>query len=243
MPASNFAGHSHWANIKQKKARTDIHRSSMFQKIARELSSAVKLGGVDVNTNPRLVTALSKAKAANFPKFNIDAAINKAYQEKGSFQEVIYEGYGPGGVAILVESLTDNRSRTANNVKFGFTKHGGNVGAPGTVSFLFDRKGIIAFKNKGMSEDELMEIAMDASAEDMVLGEDNVVKVVCDRNSLIKVKRAVELRGFECDTAEYAFIPNTTVQLKEEEVQLLNTMVEDFENFEDVQQVHHNYVE
>src|ERR671919_523003 len=203
-----MAGHSKWASIKHKKKATDAKRGALFTKLARAIQVAAREGGGDPTGNPALALAIQKAKDASMPKDNIERAIAKgtgADADAEAFEAVLYEGYGPGGVAILVEALTDNRNRTGSEVRHTFTKHGGNLGEPGSVAHLFDKKGVVVVDGERYSEDDLM-VAIDAGAEDIQMDAD-VYEVVCDPSDLTAVREALEGAGVEVEEAEIAQLP------------------------------------
>jgi len=242
---SLFAGHSKWANIKHAKKKSDAEKMAMFTKISKELLTSVRLGGNDPEYNGRLATALSRAKSYNYPKERIDYALNGGKSDKTLFEDVVYEGYGPGGVAVLVETLTDSRNRTSNVIKHLFAKHGGNMGGTGNVAWMFEKKGIITFDHKGKSEEEIMESVIEVGAEDMAMGtgtNNQTVEVICKPSEMMKVKKGLEERGFVVGSAEFNFIPTTTVEPDEESLQELHKMVEEFDVNEDVQQIYHNCI-
>jgi YebC/PmpR family DNA-binding regulatory protein len=198
-----MAGHSKWAGIKHKKAIVDAKRGKLFTKLARAITVAAKEGGGDVDGNPRLALAVQKAKDASMPKDNIERAIAKGTGEgadAAALETVVYEGYGPGGVALLVEAVTDNRNRTGSEVRHAFGKFGGSLGEPGSVAYLFDKKGVVVVDSASVSEDDLMAVALDAGAEDIVL-EDGVFEVVCEPADLAPVREAVAGAGIAVEAA------------------------------------------
>src|ERR687894_919966 len=211
-----MAGHSKWAGIKHKKAMVDSRRGKLFTKLARAITVAAKEGGGDPDGNPRLALAVQKAKDASMPKDNIERAIAKGTGEGAdadALEAVMYEGYGPGGVAILVEALTDNRNRTGADMRHIFGKHGGNLGEPGSVAYLFDKKGVVVVDGERYSEDDLM-AAIDAGAEDIV-ADDDVFEVLCEPSDLATVRQALADAGVEVEEAQVAQRPKSVVPLDE----------------------------
>ena len=242
-----MSGHSKWANIKHKKGKADALRGKITTKISREITIAVRMGGADPTGNMKLKLALSKAKANNIPKDNIQRAIQKGAGalEGQSFEEITYEGYGPAGVAMMVSCLTDNRNRTASNVRNAFTKGSGNVGTNGCVSFMFDRKGqIIVDKEEYEGDaDELMMTALDAGAEDFSEEED-CYEIYTDPDNFSEVREALEKAGVPMASAEVTMIPQNYVTLTDEEaIKKMNIIIDRLDEDEDVQQVYHNWDE
>lgn len=239
-----MAGHSKWANIKHKKERTDAKRGKIFTKIGREIAVAVKEGGPDPNGNSKLKDVIAKAKANNMPNDNITRSIKKASGELGNinFESVIYEGYGAGGVAVIVEALTDNRNRTASEVRHAFDKYGGSLGATGCVSWMFERKGVLAIeKADDIDEDELMMAALDAGAADMQ-GDDDAYEITTDVASFSTVHEALENAGYTFLFAELQLVPDNTVALSEDKIESVQTMLDVLEDNDDVQNVYNNAV-
>src|SRR3954463_11946824 len=237
-----MAGHSKWASIKHKKAIVDSRRGKAFTKLARAIVVAAKEGGGDIDGNPALGLAVQKAKDASMPKDNIERAIAKgtgADKDAESFEAVNYEGYGPGGVAMLVETMTDNRNRTGSDVRHLFTKHNGNLGEPGSVAYLFDKKGLIVVDAGRYSEDDLL-VAIDAGAEDIGL-DDDVFEIVCEPSDLTPVRDALEQAGIEIETAEVAQQPKTRVPLDEDGAGRLLRLIDALEDQDDVDAVHANF--
>ncbi|MDX9801981.1 MAG: YebC/PmpR family DNA-binding transcriptional regulator [Spirochaetia bacterium] len=236
-----MSGHSKWASIKHKKGANDAKRGKIFTKIIKEITVASRMGGGDENLNPRLRTAVLKAKDANMPKDNIDRAIKKGIGELDgvTYVELTYEGYGPGGVAILIDTLTDNKNRTAADVRSQLTKGGGNLGDTGCVSYLFKRKGIIGFDSSRYSEDDIIEVALESGAED-VSTEGDTIEVVTEPDDFEKVRNALADAGFEKDTAEISMIPDSTVKLDKEKTAKALRLVERLEDLDDVQSVSTN---
>ena len=239
-----MSGHSKWSTIKRKKEKTDNARAKVFTKIGRELAVAVKQGGPDPASNSKLKDVIAKAKAANIPNDNIERAIKKAAGDSdgSNYEEIIYEGYGPSGVAIIVETLTDNRNRTAGDVRHFFDKYGGNMGQSGCVSFLFSRAGVISIEKEDVDEEKLMEAAIEAGAEDFLTDDEEVFEVRTAPNDLGMVRDALEEAGYSFVSAEVEYIPSTTVKLtSEDDLKNISTMLECFEDNDDVQAVWHNW--
>ncbi len=236
-----MSGHSKWATIKHAKGAADAKRGQLFTKFIKEISIAAKMGGGDPATNPRLRTAVLKARAANMPKDNIERAIKKGTGELGavSYEELLYEGYGPGGVAVLVEVLTDNKNRTAASVRNIFTKSGGNLGATGSVAYMFNRKGIIEYDAEKINEETIMDAAVEAGAED-IISEDGVITVTTDPNDFASVLEALQAKGFESISAAVSMVPDTYVALDTETTQKALKMIDRLEEDEDVQTVSSN---
>lgn len=233
-----MSGHSKWATIRHKKGAQDAKRGKIFSKIIKEITIAARIGGGELESNPRLRTAISKAKGANMPKDNIDRAIKKGTGDLGGadYVELTYEGYGPGGVAILIDALTDNKNRTAADVRSIFTKNGGNLGENGCVSYLFTRKGIIAYDASRYSEDEIMEAALEAGAED-VEADENTIEVATIPEDFEAVLDAMTAAGFEHEMAEVSRIAETTVSLDPEKTRKSLKLVELLDDHDDVQEV------
>lgn len=242
-----MSGHSKFANIKHKKERNDAAKGKIFTVIGREIAVAVKEGGADPANNSRLRDVIAKAKANNMPNDTIDRGIKKAAGDANSvnYENLTYEGYGPNGVAVIVETLTDNKNRTAGNVRSAFTKGGGNVGTPGSVSFMFDKKGqiIIDKEECEMEADELMMLALDAGAEDFAEEEDSF-EVVTDPDDFSKVREALEQAGIPMMEADVTMIPQTWVELSDDDaVKKMNKLLDLLDEDDDVQAVHHNWDE
>lgn len=236
-----MSGHSKWATIKHAKGAADAKRGQLFTKFIKEISIAAKMGGGDPATNPRLRTAVLKARAANMPKDNIERAIKKGTGELGAvnYEELLYEGYGPGGVAVLVEVLTDNKNRTAASVRNIFTKSGGNLGATGSVAYMFNRKGVIEYDAEVVSEEAIMEAALEAGAEDIAT-EDGVITVTTDPNDFASVLEALQEKGFESVSAAVSMVPDTYVALDADTTQKALKMIDKLEEEDDVQTVSSN---
>ena len=236
-----MAGHSKWANIQHRKGRQDAARSKLFSKLSKEITVAAKMGDPDPDKNPRLRLAVKEARANSMPKDNIDRAIKKAQGgDADAYEEIRYEGYGPGGVAIIVETMTDNRNRTASNVRSTFGKHGGNLGETGSVSFMFDRKGEILYPLDAGDEDTVMMAALEAGAEDVESSEDGHA-IYCADTDLNDVSTALEAALGEADSTKLVWRPQTTTELDLEGAQSLVRLVEALEDDDDVQRVTANF--
>ncbi|MCF6464075.1 YebC/PmpR family DNA-binding transcriptional regulator [Clostridium sp. Cult1] len=239
-----MAGHSKWNNIKNKKGKEDARRAKEFTKLGRYLMVAAKEGGADPEYNPALKAAIEKAKAANMPNDNIERAIKKGSGELGadSYENIVYEGYGPGGIAVFVSCLTDNRNRTASDIRHAFDKFGGNLGQSGCVSFMFDRKGILAIeKNDKIDEEELMLQAIDLGAEDFS-SDDDVYEIITSPENFNEIRDALSDSGFEFAVAELAFLPQNTTELNDDEdVKNMVKLIEILEDNDDVQDIYHNW--
>ena len=237
-----MSGHSKWANIKHKKGKADALRGKITTKISREITIAVRMGGSDPTGNMKLKLALSKAKANNIPKDNIQRAIQKGAGalEGQSFEEITYEGYGPAGVAMMVSCLTDNRNRTAADVRHVFSKYGGNLGATGCVGYMFQQKGVFAVsKETGVEEDDLMMIALEAGAED-IKNEEEGFEIVTTPDDFDDVEKALADAGIEVEMAEITMIPDTMAELSAEDAERVQKMLDVLEDLDDVQDVYHN---
>jgi YebC/PmpR family DNA-binding regulatory protein len=236
-----MAGHSKWANIKHRKGAQDAKRGKIFTKIIKELTVAARIGGGDPEANPRLRTAVDKAKQANMPKDNMDRAIKKGTGDLDgvNYEEGLFEGYGPGGVALIVEFLTDNRTRTVADVRHIFSKYGGNLGVSGSVAFLFDRKGLISFSPDNDFE-RIFEIALEAGAED-VKDEGDVYEVVTNSANFIEVRDAMAEAGLQWETAEVTMIPQNQVQLEGKPAETMLKLMDALEDNDDVQNVYANF--
>jgi YebC/PmpR family DNA-binding regulatory protein len=237
-----MSGHSKWASIKHKKKVVDAKRGEAFTKLARAIQVAARDGGGDITGNPALALAVQKAKDARMPKDNIERAIAKgtgADRDAEAIESVVYEGYGPAGVAILVEGLTDNRNRTGADVRHIFTKHGGNLGEPGSVAWTFEKKGEVVVDGTRYGEDELI-AAIDAGAEDVSLDGD-VWEVVTAPADLASVREALEAEGVELDSAELVMRPTTRTPVEDDQVGKLMRLIEELEEHDDVQAVHANF--
>ena len=237
-----MAGHSKWAGIKHKKAIVDARRGKLFTKLARAITVAAKDGGGDPDTNPALGLAVQKAKDASMPKDNIERAIAKGTGEGGdadALEAVMYEGYGPGGVALLVEATTDNRNRTGSEVRHLFSKHGGSLGEPGSVAYLFDKKGLVVVDAQRYTEDDLL-VAVEAGAEDIAI-DDDVFEVITEPSEFQAVRAALEDAGIELQSAEVTQQPTTRVPLDEDQATKLIRLIDALEDNDDVGDVHANF--
>lgn len=236
-----MSGHNKWSSIKHKKGAADAKRGKIFSKIIKEITVAARAGGGDPETNPALRTAITKAKSENMPKDNIERALKKGTGELGGadYVELTYEGYGPGGVAILIEALTDNKNRTAADIRSIFSKQGGNLGETGCVSYLFQRKGIITFDAANYSEDEILEAALEAGAED-VSGSDEEIEVVTSPDDFFAVSDALEAAGYTPERSEVAMVPEVTVSLDDETTAKALRLIERIDDNEDVKSVSTN---
>lgn len=236
-----MSGHNKWSSIKHKKGAQDAKRGKIFSKIIKEITVAARSGGGDPEINPTLRTAITKAKAENMPKDNIERAIKKGTGEIGGvdYIELTYEGYGPGGVAILIETLTDNKNRTAADIRSIFTKQGGNLGENGCVSYLFQRKGIITFNAEQYSEDEILEAALEAGAED-VSSSDEEIEVITSPDDFLSVSDALEEAGYKSERAEVTMVPEATLTLDNETTAKALRLIERIDDNEDVKSVSTN---
>jgi YebC/PmpR family DNA-binding regulatory protein len=236
-----MAGHSKWANIKHRKAGQDAKRGKIFTKIIRELTVAAKAGGGDVADNPSLRATVDKALAANMTRDTIDRAVARGAgtSESDSLEELNYEGYGPGGTAVLVETLTDNKNRTVAEVRHAFTKFGGTLGTNGSVAYLFEKTGIISFP-AGSSEEKIMEIALDAGAHDIVANEDSSIDVMTTLETFGAVQDALNGAGFEANSAEMTMLASTEADLDLSSAETLVQLIDLMEDLDDVQNVYHN---
>ena len=233
-----MSGHNKWSTIKHAKGAADAKRGALFTKLIKEISIAASMGGGDPNANPRLRAAIVKARAASMPKDNIERAIKKGTGELGggTFEELVYEGYAAGGVAVLVEVLTDNHNRAAANVRNIFTKTGGNLGTTGSVSRMFDRKGVIEYDAEKVSEDEVMEAALEAGAED-VESEDGVITVTTAPNDFTSVVEALEPKGWETLSAEVSMVPQAYTAVDKDTAAKVQKLIDRLEEDDDVQNV------
>jgi len=236
-----MSGHNKWSTIKHKKAKQDAKRGKIFTKLIRELTVSAKEGGGDIETNPRLRLAVQKAKDVNMPKDNIDKAIKKGTGELPGvvYEDIAYEGYGPGGVAIYVETLTDNKNRTAAEVRHTFSKYGGSLGANGCVSWMFDRKGMIILPPE-YEEDQVMEDALEAGAEDIQI-DDEAITIYTAYEDYETVRKAIEEKSYKIETAELTMIPQNTVECDESLASKILKMLDKFDESDDVQNVYGNF--
>lgn len=236
-----MAGHSKWANIKHRKAGQDAKRGKVFTKMLREITVSVKTGGADAGSNPRLRTAIDKALGANMRRDTIDNAIKKASGalEGANYEEIRYEGYGPGGTAVMVDCLTDNRNRTVGEVRHAFSKSGGNLGTDGSVAYLFSKVGIISYAQCD-DEDALMEAALEAGAEDVIANDDGSADVMTTPENYLAVKEAMIASGFEPDNAETTMQASTNTELDVEDAEKMMRLIDRLEDLDDVQNVYSN---
>ncbi len=238
-----MSGHSKWSTIKRKKGAADAKRGKIFSKLIREISIAARMGGGDPAANPRLRLAIQRAKAENMPNDNIERAIKKGLGQLdggANYEETTYEGYGPAGVAILVEAQTDNKNRTTSEVRHLFTKYGGNLGENGCVAWMFEKKGLIVFDASSTDEDKVMEIALEGGAKDIET-KDNEIEVTCAPADFEKLKTAFEKAGMTPIVAEISMIPQTTVKLDGKEAEQTLKLLEALEDHDDVQNVYANF--
>lgn len=237
-----MSGHSKWHNIQAKKGKTDAKRGKIFTKIGKEIVVAVKNGGANLDSNSKLRDVVAKAKAANMPNDNITRAIKKAAGEANSvnYENIVYEGYGPSGVAVIVDVLTDNKNRSAGNVRNAFTKGGGNMGNSGCVGFMFQEKGEIIIEKADLDEDEVMMMALDAGAEDFAAEEEEVFIVTTSPEDFGTVREALEAEGLEFLEAGVKMIPDTYTSINEDDAKKFQKMLDLLEDDDDVQEVYHN---
>lgn len=239
-----MSGHNKWSTIKRKKGANDAARAKVFTKIGRELAVAVKNGGPDPNNNAKLRDVIAKAKQNNVPNDNIDRMLKKAAgdSDNANYEEIVYEGYGPSGVAVIVEALTDNRNRTAGEVRHYFDKAGGNMGNPGSVTFMFSREGVILIEKEDVDEETLMMEAIEAGATDFIADDEDVFEIRTDANEVGAIRDALEAKGFKTISSEPAYIPSTLTALENEtDINKMGRMIEMFEENEDVQNIWHNW--
>lgn len=239
-----MAGHSKWANIKHRKGRQDAKKAKIFTKLARAITVAVREGGGDPEYNTELCNAIEKAKAQNMPNDNIDRAVKKGTGdlEGVRYEQIIYEGYGPNGVAVMVQCLTDNKNRTAADVRHYFSKHGGNLGSDGCVSFMFDRKGVlIVDRQEGMDEEEMMMEALEAGAEDFQV-EEEYFEIITTTQDFAETRNTLKEAGYKFSTAETSFIPQNETKLTDEnDIKKMTKLIDALEDCDDVQEVWHNW--
>jgi len=236
-----MAGHSKWANIQHRKGRQDAKRGKIFTKLIREITVAARMGGGDPGGNPRLRTAIDKALDANMPKDTIERAIKRGTGagDGENYEQIRYEGYGAGGVAVLVDCLTDNRNRTVSEVRHAFSKCGGNLGTDGSVAYLFSRVGVLSYP-AGSDEDRIMEVALEAGADDVASNDDGSIDVITAQENFIEVKEAMIAAGLTPEVAEITERPATTVELQLEDAEKVMKMVDMLEDLDDVQSVYSN---
>ncbi|HZP45035.1 MAG TPA: YebC/PmpR family DNA-binding transcriptional regulator [Candidatus Binataceae bacterium] len=237
-----MSGHSKWSSIKHKKAARDAKRGKVFTKLIKEITIAARLGGGDINANPRLRTAVAAAKAQSMPNDNIERAIKKGTGELGGGQleQVAYEGYGPGGVALIIDVLTDNRNRTVSELRFLLSKAGGNLGETGCVAWMFHRRGVITIERAAVDEDRLMEIALEAGADD-VTGDSDSYQVLTSQESFAAVRDALEAARIPMTAAEITMVPETTVKVSGHQAEQVLKLMEDLDDHDDVQSVSANF--
>ena len=237
-----MSGHSKWSTIKRKKGVLDAKRGKIFTKIIREMQTAARIGGGEVDANPRLRLIVDKAKAANMPKDNIQRAILKGIGggEGEAFEEAVYEGYGPGGTAILIETLSDNKNRTVGDVRHALTKNGGNLGASGCVAYLFEKRGILVFEGEDLDSDVLLEAALEAGAEDVIEAEDHC-EVVTTATDFHAVKQTLASKDLEPVSAELTMEPSTVVKLAGKEAEQMLRLADALEDLDDVQNFYANF--
>jgi YebC/PmpR family DNA-binding regulatory protein len=234
-----MAGHSKWANIKHRKERQDAKRGKIFTRLIKEITVAARMGGGDPNMNPRLRLAVDKAQDSNLPKENIERAIKRGSGglEGANYEEIRYEGYGIGGAAVMVDCMTDNRTRTVADVRHAFTKHGGNLGTDGSVAFLFRHCGQMVFA-PGTDEDQLMEAALEAGAEDVVANDDGSIEVITGPNDFSRVREALQKAGFKAELAEVTMKPTAESTLAGEDAARMQKLLDAIESLDDVQEVY-----
>ncbi|SEG41734.1 YebC/PmpR family DNA-binding transcriptional regulator [Vibrio hangzhouensis] len=236
-----MAGHSKWANIRHRKAAQDAKRGKIFTKLIREIVVAAKEGGGEVDNNPRLRAAIDKALSNNMTRDTVNRAVSRGAGGEGddNMETVIYEGYGPGGTAVMVECMTDNRNRTVSGVRHAFSKAGGNLGTDGSVNYLFDKKGVISYA-PGLDEDEVMEAALEGGADDIETADDGAIDVYTTPADFGAVKDALDAAGYQADNAEVTLVPSTKAELDKTTAPKLLRLVDALEDLDDVQEVYHN---
>ena len=236
-----MAGHSKWANIQHRKGRQDEKRGKVWTRIIREIMVAARQGGGDPSANPRLRLAIDKARAANMPSDNIKRNVDKATGAAGDvhYEEIRYEGYGIGGAAIIVDTMTDNRVRTVAEVRHAFAKHGGNMGTEGSVAFQFRHCGQLIFA-PGTSEDQVMEVALEAGADDVVADDDGAIEVLCAPGAFEAVRNALDAAGFKAEVGGVTMRPESTIELAGEDAARMQKLLDAIEDLDDVQDVYHN---
>ena len=237
-----MSGHSKWHSIKHKKAKVDAQRGKIFTRIIKELTVAARMGGGDAESNSRLRTAVAAAKAANMPADNIDRAIKKGTGELPgvSYEEISYEGYGPAGVAIMIDVMTDNKNRTVAEIRHVMSRNGGNLGANGCVAWMFHKKGVIMVEGEDLNEDELLEIALEAGADDMK-NEDGVFEIITNPSTFEDVRSALEEKGIPMTSAALTMVPENTVKVEEKDAVKVLRLMDALENQDDVQNVYANF--
>lgn len=236
-----MAGHSKWANIQHRKGRQDAKRGKLFTKLIREVTIAAKLGGGDPDANPRLRAAIDSAKSQSMPKDTIERAVKRGAgnEEGGNLDELRYEGYGPGGVAVLVDTMTDNKNRTVSEVRHAFTKYGGNLGTDGSVAYLFTKVGLISFP-EGLDEDTIMEAALEGGADDIITNTDGSIDVITEPDNFVDAKEALVAGGFEPENAEITMRASTATELDKKSAETMLKLLDVLEDLDDVQKVYSN---
>ena len=237
-----MSGHNKWSTIKHKKGAADAKRGKMFSRLIKEITIAARMGGGDADGNPRLRTAITTARAANMPKENIERAIKRGTGEIAgvNYEEIVYEGYGPGGVAVMLEVLTDNKNRTVAEIRHIFDKFDGNLGESGCVAWMFDKQGVIEIPKQGLSEDEVMELALEAGAQD-VKAEGDSFEITADPGDFEAVRSAVQAKGWKIELAEMAMIPQTTIKLEGKKAEQMLRMMDTLDDHDDLQKVSANF--
>ena len=240
-----MSGHNKWSTIKQKKGKNDAARAKVFTKIGRELIVAIKEGGsADPSVNSKLKDCIAKAKANNVPNDNIERIIKKAASggDNANYEAVTYEGYGPNGVAVIVEALTDNRNRTAGEVRHYFDKAGGNMGNPGSVTFMFEKQGVIIIEKEDTDEDQLMEDALEAGASDFLTDDEDIFEIRTEPNDVGAIRDELDAKGYTIVSSEAAYVPSTYTRLEsQDDMKKMAKMIEMFEENDDVQNIYHNW--
>ena len=236
-----MAGHSKWANIQHRKGRRDAKRGKLFTKLIREITVAAKLGGGDPSANPRLRAAIDNGLSNNMTKDTIDRAVKRGAggDESGNVDEIRYEGYGPGGVALIVDTMTDNKNRTVAEIRHVLSKFGGNLGTDGSVSYLFTKIGLISFQDK-IDEDTIMESALEGGAEDIITNNDNSIDIITDPDNLVDVKEAILAAGFKPENTEVTMLASTTNDLDKKGAETMMKLLDALEDLDDVQKVYSN---
>ncbi len=237
-----MSGHNKWSTIKHRKGAQDAKRGKLFSRLIKEITIAARMSGGDPEGNPRLRTALMAARTANMPKDNIDRAVKRGTGELAgvSYEEILYEGYGPGGVAVMCEVLTDNKNRTVAEIRHFFDKYGGNLGESGCVSWMFDKRGIVEISAKGLNEDDVVELALEAGADD-VKGEGDTFEITTGHAEFEEVRAAVEKKGWTVELAQITMIPKTTVKLQGKKAEQMLKMMDALDDHEDMQKVFANF--
>lgn len=238
-----MGGHSHWAGIKHKKAITDAKKGKVYTKIIREITIAAKMGGGDPNANPRLRKAIDDAKANNMPSDNVKRAIQKGTGELpgATFEELVFEGYGPGGVAVIADGTSDNKNRTTSEIRRLFANHGGNLGESGSVGWIFETRGYLTVRKSAVAEDTLMDLVLDAGADDLKSDEADVYEIFCSPQAFEAVKSALAAKGIPTDSAEVTKIPKTEVPLDETQAGRVLALIEELEAHDDIKSVYANF--